>query len=113
MNRYQVTRFVTFRRDGTQASPCSSVWQNGDAGLTVLFELIADGAGTTFVADGCLEAVDAARAGIGRDNALLEPLQLGGVPGSQDAPLSGGAGFVGVGAQLNAKATLPCAGGCG
>ena len=112
MNRYRVTRFVTFRRGSTQASPCSSVWQNGDAGLAVLFELIADGAGTTFVADGCLEAVDAARAGISRNNMLLKPLQLGGVPGSQDLPLSGGAGFVGVGAQLNAKAALRRA-GCG
>ena len=112
MNWFQVTGFVTFRRDATQASPCSSVWQNGDAGLTVLFELIADGAGTTFVADGCLEAVDAARAGISRDDMLLKPLQLGGVPGSQDSPLSGGAGFVGVGTQLNAKAALRRT-GCG
>ena len=76
----------------------------------MLFELIADGAGTTFVADGCLEAVDAARAGISRDDMLLKPLQLGGVPGSQDSPLSGGAGFVGVGTQLNAKAALRRAG---
>ena len=112
MNWFQVTGFVTFRRDATQASPCSSVWQNGDAGLTVLFELIADGAGTTFVADGCLEAVDAARAGISRNNMLPKPLQLGGVPGSQDLPLSGGAGFVGVGTQLNAKAALRRT-GCG
>ena len=78
----------------------------------MLFELIADGAGTTFVADGRLQTVDAARAGIGRDNVLLQSLQLGGVPGSQDAPLSGGAGFVGVGTQLNAKAALRRA-GCG
>ena len=78
----------------------------------MLFELIADGAGTTFVADDCLEAVDAASAGIGRDNALLEPLQLGGVPGGQDSPLSGGAGFVGVGTELNAKAALRRT-GCG
>ena len=112
MNCYQVTGFVTFRRGTTQASPCSSVWQNGDAGLAVLFELIADGPGTTFVADGGLEAVDAAGAGIGRDDVLLEPLQLGGVLGSQGSPLSGGAGFVGVGAQLNAEATLRRA-GCG
>jgi hypothetical protein len=41
------------------------VWQNGDAGLTVFFELIADGTGTTFVADGRLEAKDAARGSIG------------------------------------------------
>jgi hypothetical protein len=110
VNYYQVTRFVTFRRGSTEASPCSSVWQNGDAGLAVFFQLIADGAGTTFVADGRLQAVDAARARIGGDNMLLEPLQLGSVSGSQNAPLSGGAGFVGVGAQLNAKAPLPCAG---
>ena len=78
----------------------------------MFFELIADGAGTTFVADGRLQTVDAARAGIGRDDMLLEPLQLGGVPGSQNSPLSGGAGFVGVGPQLNAKAALRRA-GCG
>ena len=106
MKCYQVTRFVTFRRGATQASPCSSVWQNGDAGLAVFLQLIADGAGTTFVADGCLEAIDAASAGIGRDDMLLEPLQLGGVPRSQGSPLSGGAGFVGVGTQLNAEAAL-------
>ena len=69
-----MTRFVTFRRHGTQGSPCSSVWQNGDAGLAVFFELIADGTGTTFVADRRLEAVDAARAGIGWNDMLLEPL---------------------------------------
>ena len=112
MNCYRVTGFVTFRRVGTQASPCSSVWQNCDAGLAVFFELIADGPGTPFVADGCLEAVNAARAGIGRHDMLLEPLQLGGVPGSQNLPLSGGAGFVGVGAELNAKAALRRT-GCG
>ena len=98
MNRYQVTRFVTFRRRATQASPCSSVWQNGDAGLAVFLQLIADGAGTTLVAHGCLEVVDAPRGGIGRDDVLLESLQLRGVPRSQGSPLSGGAGFVGVGA---------------
>ena len=112
MNHYQVTRFVTFRRGATQASPCSSVWQNGDAGLAVFFQLIADGPGATFVTDGCLEAIDAARTGIGWDDMLLEPLQLGGVFGSQSSPLSGGAGFVGVGTQLNAKAALRRT-GCG
>ena len=112
MNRYQVTRFVTFRRGATQASPCSSVWQNGDAGLAVFLQLLADGPGTTFVADSCLEPVDAARGGIGRDDVLLEPLQLRGIPGSQGSPLSGGAGFVGVGTQLNAEAALRRA-GCG
>jgi hypothetical protein len=50
------------------------VWQNGDAGLTVLFELIADGTGTTLVADGCLEAIDATGAGIGGYDMLLESL---------------------------------------
>ena len=76
----------------------------------MFLQLIANGAGTTFVADGCLEAINAARAGIGRDDMLLEPLQLGGVFGSQSSPLSGGAGFVGVGPQLNAKAALRRAG---
>jgi hypothetical protein len=36
------------------------VWQNGDAVLAVAFQLFADTAGTTFVADGRLQAVDAA-----------------------------------------------------
>ena len=99
-----MTKIVTFRRRGTQAAPCSSVWQNGDAGLAVFFELVTDGSGTTFIADCGLEPVDATRAGISWHDMLLEPLQLRGVPGGQDSPLGGGAGFVGVGAQLNAKA---------
>jgi hypothetical protein len=109
---FQVTGFVTFGRGRTQPSPCSSVWQNGDAGLAVLLELIADGTGTTFVADRRLQAVDAARAGIGWDNMLREPLQLGSVLGRQDPPLGRGAGFAGVRAQLNAEAARSCA-GCG
>ena len=104
-----MTGFVTFRRSRTQAEPCSSVWQNGDAGLAVLFELIADGPGTTFVADGRLQAVDATSAGIRRDHMLLKPLQLRGVPGSQNSPLGGGAGFVRIRAKLNAEAALSCA----
>lgn len=88
------------------------MWQNGDAGLAVFFELIADGPGTTFVADGCLQAIEAARAGIGRNDMLLEPLQLRSVPGGQDPPLGRGAGFVGVGAQLNPEAALSAA-SCG
>ena len=80
----------------------------------MLLELLADGPGTTFVADGRLEAVDAARAGIGWNDMLLETLQLRGVPGGQDSPLSGSTGFVGVGAQLDAEAALPRGGGgCG
>ena len=106
MNPFQVTRFVTFRRSATQASPCSSVWQNGDAGLTVLTELIADRAGTTFVADGRLETVDAARGGIGWHDVLLEPLQLGGVLGAQGAPLSRSASLAAEGAELDAEAGL-------
>ena len=105
-----MTKFVTFRRRGTQAEPCSSVWQNGDAGLAVFFELIADGSGTTLVADCGLESVDAARGGIGWDDMLLEPLQLRGVPGAQNPPLGGGAAFVGVSAQLNAETAFPCSG---
>jgi hypothetical protein len=36
------------------------VWQNGDAGFAVHLEVIADGAGTAFVAYRRLKTVDAA-----------------------------------------------------
>jgi hypothetical protein len=81
VNSLQVTRFVTFRRSSTQTAPCSSVWQNGDAGLAMLPELVADRPGTPFVADGRLKSVDAARGGIGWHNMLLQPLQLRSVLG--------------------------------
>ena len=106
VNPFRVTRFVTFRRGSTQGSPCSSVWQNGDAALAIRSELDADRAGALFVADGRLEAVDAARGGIGRDDMLLEPLQLRGVLGRQGPPLSGRAGFAAERAELDAKAAL-------
>jgi hypothetical protein len=88
-----VTRIVTFRRWGTQASPCSSVWQNGDAGLATSSEQIADRTGFTLVADGRLEAVDAASGRIGGDDVLLQPLEFGGVARGQEAPFGGGAGL--------------------
>jgi hypothetical protein len=47
------------------------VWQNGDAGLTVIPKGVADGTGTTLVADGRLEAVDATRGCIHRYDMLL------------------------------------------
>ena len=106
VNPYQVTRFVTFRRSATQGSPCSSVWQNGDAGLTMLAELIADCAGATFVADGRLKSVDAARGGIGWHHVLVEPLELRGVLGAQGAPLGGSASFAAEGAELDAEAAV-------
>ncbi len=107
MTLFRVTRIVTFRPDATQASPCSSVWQNGDAGLTVLSELVADRAGTPLVADGRLESVDAARGGIGGDNVLLQTSQLLGVLGAQGAPLGGGARFTAEGAQLDSEVPMP------
>jgi hypothetical protein len=58
---FRVTRIVSFRRPGTWASPSSSVWQNGDAGLAVLPKGVADGTGSALVANSRLEAVDATR----------------------------------------------------
>ena len=72
----------------------------------MLAELIADCAGATFVTDGRLESVDAARGRIGWHDVLLEPLQLRGVLSAQGAPLGGGAGFAAEGAQLDAEATF-------
>jgi hypothetical protein len=40
----------------------------------MLFELLAEGAGTIFAADGRLEPVDAAGRGIGWNDMVLEPL---------------------------------------
>jgi hypothetical protein len=110
---FQVTRFVTLRLSSTRAAPCSSVWQNGDAGLTICPELNADRACSTFVADGRLEAVDAARAGIGGDDMLLQPPELGSVLGAQSAPLSGGVGFAAERAQLDAIRAFRSTGGVG
>ena len=64
----------------------------------MFFQLIADDAGATFVADGRLQAVDAAGSRIRWYDMLLESLQFGGVPGCQGVPLGGGAGFGGEGA---------------
>ena len=94
---YQVTRIVTFRLHCTQASPCSSVWQNGDAGLAALSELIADAAGAPFVPDARLQAVDTPGRRISGYHLLLEPLQLGGVLRGQGSPLCRGAAFRGEG----------------
>ena len=91
MNCYQVTRFVTFRRSGTQASPCSSVWQNGDAGLAMLSQRAADRTSSSFIADGRLKAVDAAGGCDGGYDMLLKPLKVCGVSGRQEAPLVVGA----------------------
>ena len=73
-----MTRIVRFRPPATQASPCSSVWQNGDAGLTVLSQGIADRAGSGFVTNDRLEAVDAARGRIGGYEVFLQALEVGG-----------------------------------
>jgi hypothetical protein len=69
------------------------VWQNGDAGLTVLSQGIADGPGSGFVANDRLEAVDAARGRIGGYQVLLQALEVGGELGRQDAPFGVGACF--------------------
>jgi hypothetical protein len=61
VNPFRVTRIVSFRHSGTQTSPCSSVWQNGDAGLAVLPKGVADGTGSALVANSRLEAVNATR----------------------------------------------------
>jgi len=74
VNQFQVTGFVTFRLSSTQAAPCSSVWQNGDAALTIRSQLNADRSGAGFVAHRRLEPVDAARGGIGGYDVLLQPL---------------------------------------
>ena len=72
----------------------------------MLAELIADCAGATFVTNGRLESVDAARGGAGWHDVLREALQLRGVLGAQGAPLGGSAGFAAEGAELDAKATF-------
>jgi hypothetical protein len=72
------------------------VWQNSDAGLTVLSQGIAYRAGSGFVANDRLEAVDAARGRIGGYQVFLQALEVGGELGRQEAPF-------GVGACLGAE----------
>ena len=88
-----MTEIVTFRPATTQASPCSSVWQNGDAGLAMLSQRAADRTSSTFIADGRLKAVDAAGGCDGGYDMLLKPLKVRGVSGRQEAPFGIGACF--------------------
>jgi hypothetical protein len=88
-----MTKIVTFRRWDTPASPCSSVWQNGDAGLTVLSQGIADAASPGLVTNDRLETVDAARGGIGGHQVFLQALEFGGELGRQEPPFVVGACF--------------------